>query len=68
MSTGKMILGDGRPDGVTVGASATELVSFYGVTPVAQQTAPAAATSAVTTTDFNLMRTALINIGVWKAA
>ena len=58
-------IGDGRPDGSTFGASATELISFYGVAPVAQQTACTAATSAVTTTDFNLMRTALINIGVW---
>jgi hypothetical protein len=52
---------------VTVGASATELVGCYGVV-TAQQTAPSAATSAVTTTDFNLMRTALINFGIWKTA
>jgi len=31
------VIGDGRPDGSTFGASTTELVSFYGVTPVAQR-------------------------------
>lgn len=30
------VLGDGRPDGTTMGASTSELISFYGTTPVAQ--------------------------------
>lgn len=54
-----------NPSGTSFGQSATDKVSLYGVTPIVQQTACTAATSAVTTTDFNLMRTALINIGVW---
>ena len=31
-------VGDGRPDGVNMGKSVSELISFHGVTPVAQQT------------------------------
>lgn len=31
------VIGDGRPDGCTVGATTSDLVSFYGVTPVAQR-------------------------------
>lgn len=31
-------VGDGRPDGVNMGQSATEKIGFYGTTPVAQQT------------------------------
>jgi hypothetical protein len=33
-------LSDNGPDGCTIGASATELVSLYGATPIAQQTRP----------------------------
>lgn len=42
------VIGNGNPDGCTFGASTTELVSFYGVTPIAQRSG--AAQAAVTTT------------------
>jgi hypothetical protein len=42
-------LGDNNPDGVSVGLSATEKVSLYGVTPVVQATIAAAGTDATTT-------------------
>jgi hypothetical protein len=32
-------IGEGCPDGLTIGGSATEKVSLYGVAPVVQQTA-----------------------------
>ncbi len=33
-------IGDGSPDGTTLGQSATEKISLYGKTPIVQQTAP----------------------------
>ncbi len=49
MSTSqKLILGDGNPDGVSLGAGTTALVSLYGVTPVAQRAS--ASQAAVETT------------------
>jgi len=45
-------LGDGNPDGTSLGSSATEKISFYGVTPVIQPTSAsqaAVATSTITT-------------------
>jgi hypothetical protein len=33
------LIGQGAPDGATFGYSTTEKISFYGVTPVVQQTA-----------------------------
>lgn len=46
------VLGNGNPDGTTLGLSTTELISFYGVTPVAQQSGAAQAgvvSTAITT-------------------
>jgi hypothetical protein len=42
-------LGNGNPDGTSLGLSATELISFYGATPLAQQTLAANGTDAATT-------------------
>lgn len=43
-------IGDNRPDGMVIGASSTEKVGFYGVTPVAQHATIAdLATTTVTT-------------------
>lgn len=42
-------LGNGNPDGTCLGLSATELLSFYGATPLAQQTLAANGTDAATT-------------------
>jgi len=58
----------GNPDGVNLGEDSSELVSLYGVTPVAQAATVAAQTAAVTTTDFNLVLTALKNIGIIASA
>lgn len=38
----KQVIGDGNDDGTTFGASTTEKISFYGVTPIVQP-APAVA-------------------------
>ena len=43
------VLGNGAPDGTTVGRS-DDLLSVYGETPVAQAAAPAAAVTAGSTT------------------
>lgn len=64
-------LGDGNPDGTTVGQSATELISFYGATPVAQRAnaSQAAATDATTTmTLANELRAALVALGLIKGS
>ncbi|WP_136420289.1 hypothetical protein [Herbaspirillum sp. ST 5-3] len=45
------VVGDGRPDGVTVGASTTEKVSLYGVTPVVQGAALTAQLTTITPAD-----------------
>ena len=41
-------VGDGRPDGLTIGGSTSEKVSFYGVTPIAQRTGAAQSTFTIT--------------------
>ena len=43
-------VGDGRPDGTIVGRTSSELVGFFGTTPVAQQANIADATNTTTTT------------------
>jgi len=45
---GVQYIGDNGPDGVSLGASATELISFYGATPVAKQTVTTAGTDIAT--------------------
>lgn len=52
------VLGSGMSGGSTLGASATEKVSLYGVTPIVQRTA-AIATSAVGTASSTDVTTAL---------
>jgi hypothetical protein len=74
-----LVIGDGNPDGFTLGASASEKVSFYGVTPVIQRAYSSAvhATSALaTSTDFGAtqlaalqeVQTTLIGLGIWATA
>lgn len=63
---------DANPDGTTFGQSATDKVSFYGVTPVVQPTGAgqAAVTNTTTTTstttalttDLDSVRTLLLSI------
>lgn len=61
-------LSDGQPDGNSLGQSATDPISFYGVTPIVQATIAAAGTDAATTqTLANDLRTKLINLGLVKA-
>lgn len=43
-------IGDNNPDGSTFGNGTSEKISFYGVTPVAQQTVTAVATGATAAT------------------
>ncbi len=73
------LIGDGRPDGCTVGADTTEKVSLYGVAPIVQRSGAAQATSLLTTAssaDFDTAtKAALIEImntltaiGIWKGA
>ena len=50
---------DGNDDGSVMGQSATEKISFFGATPVVQQTAPAAqGTTTVTAIDTSTITTA----------
>lgn len=41
------VVGDGRPDGTTIGATTTEKVSFYGVTPIVQPAVTAIGTTTI---------------------
>lgn len=72
-------IGDGGPDGTTVGATATDKVSLYGVTPIAQRALAAQATSLVGTASSTAVNTdlkaAIIEImntlaalGAWKGS
>lgn len=49
-TTRTLQLSDGRPEGVTMGQSATDLVGFYGATAVAQPAQTLSATTALTAT------------------
>jgi hypothetical protein len=56
---------DGNPGGSGLGQSATDLISFYGVTPIVQATIAAAGTDAATTqTLANDLRTKLAALGL----
>jgi hypothetical protein len=58
-------LSDKGPDGTLLGQSATDLVGFYGKTPIAQPAAIADATDAATAiTKCNLVITALESLGL----
>lgn len=72
-------LSDGGPDGTTMGQSATDKVSLYGVTPVVQRASSNQATSFLSlstnvTVPANLtaivleIANTLIGLGVWKGA
>ena len=61
-------LSDGNPGGSGLGQSPTDLISFYGITPVVQATIAAAGSDAGTTqTLANDLRTKLIALGLVKA-
>jgi len=67
--TDNQIVADGRPSGTLIGASSTELIGFFGATPVAQQTnsTTMTASSATTTsiaTEVNKITTVLANLGL----
>jgi hypothetical protein len=70
-------LGMGVPDGTIVGRSATDLIGFYGTTPVAQRASAVQATSTVGTASSTALDTAtkamlleiastLTALGLWK--
>lgn len=58
-------LSDGSPAGTKLGQSATDLIGFYGATPVAQPTGIADATDATSViAKCNLIITALESLGL----
>ena len=70
-------VGDATPDGTVMGQSATDKISFYGVTPATQRTSSIQAASVVSATSFisvtsNLAAWAaevsatLTGLGIWK--
>lgn len=70
--SGVNFLGDNGPDGMTMGTSATEKISFFGATPVIQQ-AVTVNTTATATTALNEQRlvrleAALVNLGLVTTA
>lgn len=79
MTTPALQLSNGNPTGTSMGQSATDLISFYGVTPVAQRAAACQATSTIGTasstdvtsdlkaTVIEIMNT-LNALGIWKGS
>lgn len=72
-------LSKANPDGTKLGQSATDLVSLYGATPVAQRASAVQATSNVSLTTFMTINTnvaafclevanTFIALGAWKGA
>lgn len=72
-------LTDGNPDGSMVGRNATELVGFYGTTPIVQRSGATQATSLLSTASSTaidtLTKAAIIEImntldvlGLWKGS
>jgi hypothetical protein len=72
-------LSDGNPDGTVLGQSVTDKISLYGVTPIAQRSGAAQATSLVGTASSADVTTALkaavieimdtlVAIGAWKGS
>lgn len=61
-------LSDDRPDGCQMGQDSSDLIGFYGTTPIAQATVAATTTTTATTTalqtDIDAIRTALQNLGL----
>jgi hypothetical protein len=67
------------PDGATMGKSATEKISFYGVTPIVQRSGAAQNTTALSTASSTAIDTAtkaaiieimntLTALGAWKGS
>ena len=78
MAIGKH-LSDKNPDGTALGQSASDLVSFYGTTPISQRASALQATSQNSLTTFMTINTnvaallleicnTLQNLGLWKGA
>jgi len=72
-------LSDGGPDGALVGQSRSDLVAFYGTTPISQRAAAAQATSLLSTASSTAIDTAtkaalieimntLAALGAWKGS
>jgi hypothetical protein len=72
-------LGRNGPDGVVIGADGTELVGFYGATPVAQRASALQASSQNSLTTFMTINTnvaallleitnTLVALGIWKGS
>lgn len=61
-------VGDGRPDGTVVGRTSTELLGFFGKTPIAQPSVTwpntATATTTLNETKVNRIMAALVNLGL----
>ena len=60
------VIGKNLPDGATFGSSVTKKISFFGVTPVVQQTGTILATGSLAgaVTALNLIKVALDNLGL----
>jgi hypothetical protein len=78
MAIGKQ-LSDGNPDGTSLGQSATDKISLYGVAPAAQRSGASQATSIIGTASLTALSTAqvaylaeigntLTAIGAWKGS
>lgn len=72
-------LSDGSPAGTTLGQSATDLISLYNLTPIAQRTSTVLATSLLSASSYVSVASntaailleltnALVALGVYKTA
>ncbi len=78
MAIGKQ-LSDKNPDGIALGQSATDTISFYGATPVSQRSSSSQATSNLSTASSTAIDTqtkaaiieimnTLVALGLYKGA
>lgn len=69
----------GSPDGCNIGGNASDLIGFFGATPISRRAAAAQATSALSTASSTAITTAdkaalieimntLTNLGLWKGS
>lgn len=58
-------IGTNKPDGASFGLTTSEKISFFGVTPVVQQTGATTPTDLATSiTAISALNTALVNLGL----
>lgn len=67
-AAGVLQLSDGGPSGTSLGTNASDLISLYNKTPIAQQTAPTLVVSVDPTTSGSALVASVHSIAVYAAS